>query len=164
MPDSSPAASGTDDETEAERNNRNLNDLLQELRVAGLGVQMLFGFLLALPFTVRFVELDGHQRALYKTSVLFAALSTALLIAPVAYHRWVFRRHEKSRLLKFANVVAIMGLGCVAVAISCAVWLILTFVGESPLVSAFAGAVTASFVALWFVLPIFERVTRRTRR
>ncbi|MGA2474438.1 MAG: DUF6328 family protein, partial [Acidimicrobiales bacterium] len=80
-----------DGESEPERNSRNLSDLLQELRVAGLGVQMLFGFLLALPFTVRFTRLHRYQVDLSKTSLLFAALSTALLVAPVAYHRWVFR-------------------------------------------------------------------------
>ena len=84
-------------ESEAERNNRNLSDLLQELRVAGLGVQVLFGFLLSLPFTVRFKQLDALERALYRVSLLDAALAIALLVSPVAYHRWVFRRHEKRR-------------------------------------------------------------------
>src|SRR6202035_5437132 len=87
-------------ETLAERDNRNLNDLLQELRVAGLGVQVLFGFLLSLPFTVRFAQLDGVQQGLYEATLLCAALSTALLISPVAFHRWVFRKHEKGRLLR----------------------------------------------------------------
>ena len=135
-------------ETETERHNRNLNDLLQELRVAGLGVQMLFGFLLALPFTVRFTRLDRTQIDLYKGSLLLAALSTALLVAPVVYHRWVFRRHEKARLLKFANVMAISGLACVALAINCAVWLVLTFVGEGFVVAACASIVTACFRGL----------------
>jgi putative flippase GtrA len=125
---------------------------------------MLFGFLLALPFTVRFTRLHRNQVDLSKTSLLFAALSTALLVAPVAYHRWVFRRHEKGRLLKFANVVAIMGLACVAIAISMAVWLLLTFVGEGPLVSACASGVIACFAILWFVVPIFERVNSDARR
>ena len=88
-------------EPEAERNNRNLSDLLQELRVAGLGVQVLFGFLLSLPFTVRFKQLDALERALYRVSLLSAALAIALLVSPVAYHRWVFRRHEKGRLLRY---------------------------------------------------------------
>jgi putative flippase GtrA len=125
---------------------------------------MLFGFLLALPFTVRFTRLHRYQVDLSKTSLLFAALSTALLVAPVAYHRWVFRRHEKGRLLEFANVVAIMGLACVAIAISMAVWLVLTFVGEGPLVSACASGVIACFAILWFVVPIFERVNSDARR
>jgi O-antigen/teichoic acid export membrane protein len=144
-------------ETRAQRDSRNLNDLLQELRVAGLGVQVLFGFLLSLPFTVRFTQLDGGQQDLYRATLLCAALSTAFLISPVAYHRWVFRRHEKGRLLKMANVVALIGLGSVAVAVSLAVWLILSFIGTSWIFSVLAATTCATFALLWFAVPIFER-------
>ncbi|HEX4434472.1 MAG TPA: DUF6328 family protein [Acidimicrobiales bacterium] len=147
-------------ESEAERNNRNLSDLLQELRVAGLGVQVLFGFLLALPFTVRFRELDGLDRVLYQVSLLSAAFATALLVSPVAYHRWVFRRHEKGRLLRYANWQAILGLAFVAVAISTAVWMVLLFEGLSWPVAVLASGTTASFVFLWFVLPVIDRMAR----
>ena len=75
------------DESEAERTDRNLAELLQELRVAGLDVQVLFGFLLSLPFTSRFTRLSGGQRDLY-LACLLAAVATALLLGPVAYHRW----------------------------------------------------------------------------
>src|ERR1700735_4054553 len=150
-------SSGTTNESEAERNNRNLSDLLQELRVAGLGVQVLFGFLLGLPFTVRFSRLDGSGRTLYQVSLLCAAVATALLVSPVAYHRWVFRRHEKGRLLRYANTQAILGLAMVAVAACSAVWMVLLFVGLTWLVALFASATTASFVALWFLLPIIDR-------
>jgi O-antigen/teichoic acid export membrane protein len=146
------------DESEAERNNRNLSDLLQELRVAGLGVQVLFGFLLGLPFTNHFMQLDGSGRVLYQLSLLCAALATALLVSPVAYHRWVFRRHEKGRLLRYANVQAIVGLAMVAVAVCSAVWMVLLFVGLSWPVALFASVTTASFVALWFLLPIIDRL------
>ncbi len=145
--------------SEAERNNRNVSDLLQELRVAGLGVQMLFGFLLAIPFTVRFTGLNGGQRDLYRVSLLSAAAATVLLISPVAYHRWVFRRHEKSRLLKLANVEALVGLAMVALAICTAVCLILTVVGSGWLFSVLAALVVAAFVFFWFALPIFDRIT-----
>jgi len=153
------SASPTPDESIAERNNRNLSDLLQELRVAGLGVQMLFGFLLSLPFTVRFVKLSGAQRDLYKASLLCAAMATALLVSPVAYHRWVFRRHQKETLLRRANIFAILGLLMVSLAVCSAVWLVLSFVGQPLLVTLFAAVVSASFVFLWFALPIFERLT-----
>jgi O-antigen/teichoic acid export membrane protein len=142
----------------AERNNRNLSDLLQELRVAGLGVQVLFGFLLALPFTVRFTKLDATQQDLYKATLLTTALSTALLISPVAYHRWVFRRHEKGRLLRMANVLSLLGLTSVAVAISLAIWLIMSFIGASLIVMILSVATSASFAVLWFALPIFDRL------
>ncbi len=147
--------------SEAERNNRNLADLLQELRVAGLGVQMLFGFLLSLPFTVRFAQLDVVQRDLYLVSVLSAAAATALLISPVAYHRWVFRRHEKDKLLRLANVEALLGLGAVAVSLCCAISLIMSFVGTSWVFSGLVAVVIASFAFLWFALPIVDRINAR---
>jgi O-antigen/teichoic acid export membrane protein len=156
--DSNQPANDRRSETLAERDNRNLNDLLQELRVAGLGVQVLFGFLLALPFTVRFTKLDGAQRDLYTATLLCTALSTALLISPVAYHRWVFRKHQKGRLLRIANVVALVGLTSVAVAVSLAVWLIVSFVGTSWIVSVVAAAISATFAFLWFAVPIFGRL------
>ena len=146
------------DESRAQRNNRNLADLLQELRVAGLGVQVLFGFLLSLPFTVRFTKLDAAQKDLYKATLLCAALSTAFLISPVAYHRWVFRRHEKDRLLRTANVLALFGLATVASAISLMIWLIMSFIGASWIVIALSAATSGTFALLWFVLPILDRL------
>ena len=95
-------------ETEEEREDRNLMELLQELRVAGIGVQVLFGFLLSLPFTARFARIDGTQRHLYIASLLMAALATGLLSAPVAYHRLVFRQHKKAPLLRVANAMALV--------------------------------------------------------
>ncbi len=148
-----------DHESESQRNNRNLADLLQELRVAGLGVQMLFGFLLALPFTVRFSSITGGERDLYRASFICAALSTALLVSPVAYHRWVFRRHEKGRLLRIANVQALFGLLTVALAVTSAVWLVLLVVGLNWIIGLFAALTTCSFAALWFGLPLFDRLT-----
>ena len=88
-------SAGRPGETQAERDDRNLMELLQELRVAGLGVQVLFGFMLSLPFTTRFAKLSPLQSDLYVASLLLAAISTALLMAPVAYHRLVFQRHQK---------------------------------------------------------------------
>ncbi len=82
-------------------------ELLNELRVVGIGVQVLFGFLLALPFANRFTKLYTAQRGLYLATVTLAALSTALLVAPVAYHRLLFRRHEKESLVRVTNVMAI---------------------------------------------------------
>jgi hypothetical protein len=154
----SPAVSPSSDD-EPERINRNVADLLQELRVAGLGVQMLFGFLLALPFTVRFTQLSGTQRDVYRLSVLGAATATLLLISPVAYHRWVFRRHRKDKLLRLANVEALLGLGMEAFALSCAVALIFSFVGSGWFFSILVGAVIAGFVFLWFALPLFDRIS-----
>jgi O-antigen/teichoic acid export membrane protein len=149
--------------SQAERINRNVGDLLQELRVAGLGVQMLFGFLLALPFTVRFTQLDGAQRDVYRLSLLSAAAATALLISPVAYHRWVFRRHQKSKLVRLANVEALLGLGLEAFSISCAVALVVSFVGSSWIFSGLVAVVIATFLFLWFALPVFDRISSGDR-
>jgi O-antigen/teichoic acid export membrane protein len=146
-------------EAEADRINRNLADLLQELRVAGLGVHMLFGFLLALPFSVRFAQLNGARRDVYRMSVLSAAAATVLLISPVAYHRWVFRRHQKSKLIRVANVEALCGLGLEAFSLSCAVALIMSFVGSNSLLSVLVSLVIAGFAFLWFALPLFDRIT-----
>src|SRR3989442_6058833 len=96
-------------ETEAERIDRNLAELLQELRVASIGVQVLFGFLLSLPFTDGFNRLDHAQRDLYIATLLLAALATALLVGPAAYHSLVFRRHQKARLLRPSNLKSIAG-------------------------------------------------------
>ena len=147
-------------ETAEERADRNLADLLQELRVAGLGVQVLFGFLLSLPFTVRFSRLDGSQRALYLAGLLLSALSTALLSAPVAYHRLVFRRHQKERLLHAANVLALLGLVTVGCAVSTAVSLVVSVVHHGALVPVLAGFTVATFAGLWFVLPLAQRRDR----
>src|SRR5580700_4684023 len=122
------------DESEPEREDRNLMELLQELRVAGLGVQVLFGFLLSLPFSVRFPKLDQDQRGLYVVSLTMSAFSTVLLCAPVAYHRMVFRLHLKDRLLRMANLMALVGLVAVAIAISAAVALVVSFVERGVLV------------------------------
>jgi Family of unknown function (DUF6328) len=149
-------------ESETERHNRNLADLLQELRIAGLGVQVLFGFLLSLPFTVRFVRLDRAQRHLYVTDLLLAALAISLLVAPVAYHRFVFRLHDKKRLLRVANVLAILGLGATALAISGSVLLVLTFVESGWVVPVLTALLVGLFGTLWFAIPIHER--RMARR
>jgi uncharacterized protein DUF6328 len=147
-------------ETEAERDDRNLIELLQELRVAGLGVQVLFGFLLAIPFSTGFVKLSHAQHGLYVTTLVLSAIATALLLAPVAYHRLVFRRHQKEQLVKDANILAILGLAAVGLAVSAAVLLVVSFVDRGATVALVALFVMCLFTALWFVLPLARRRTR----
>jgi hypothetical protein len=148
-------------ETEAQRDDRNLTELVQELRVAGLGVQVLFGFLLSLPFTVRFDRLSGFQRDLYLTCVVLAAVATILLIGPVAYHRLVFRRGLKEDLVRFANVMAILGLAAVSAAILVAVLLITDYVAGA-LAGALITVLLGSMLAwLWFAVPLTRRQERR---
>jgi Family of unknown function (DUF6328) len=147
-------------ETGAERDDRNLLELLQELRVAGLGVQVLFGFMLSLPFTTRFVKLSHPQRELYLASLLLAAISIALLMGPVAYHRLVFRRHQKEVLVKDANIMALGGLAAVGLAISAAVLLVVSYVAKGLPAVIIAVFVVCLFAGLWFVLPLARRRSR----
>ncbi len=141
---------------------RNLNELLQELRVAGLGVQVLFGFLLSLPFTNRFVELNSSQRDLYLADLLLTALAAALLLAPVAYHRLLFRHHEKVRLVRVANIAAVLGLTAGGLAISTAVLLDVSFVERGAIVPAIGVATFSAFAFIWFAFPMWRRFRERT--
>jgi hypothetical protein len=145
------------EESEEQRDDRNLAELLQELRVAGLGVQVLFGFLLSLPFTNRFARLSHGQRDLYLATLVLSALATALLLGPVAYHRIVFRRGQKEGLVRAASVMAIAGLAVVGLAVSAAVLLVTSFVasgGPAVLISVF---VVCAFGILWFAFPLARR-------
>ena len=146
-------------ETKPQRDDRNTMELLQELRVAGLGVQVLFGFLLSLPFTNRFVKLDGSQRMIYAADLLLAALSTALLLAPVAYHRLVFRQQLKESVVRTANVMAIAGLIAVALSVTLAVLLVLSFVYRGAPAIIIGIGVACLFAVLWFALPLIRRAT-----
>ncbi|MDQ1433045.1 MAG: hypothetical protein QOF40_3647 [Actinomycetota bacterium] len=152
----SPPPEATDGrhETEAERIDRNVAELLQELRVAGIGVQVLFGFLLAMPFTNRFGALDPEQRRLYVFDLLLAALATALLAGPVAYHRIVFRQHKKRDMLRVGNVMALAGLVTVALAITGAVLLVVSVVYQGLLAAIVATCVGATYFVLWCVVPL----------
>jgi hypothetical protein len=152
-------ASGSDprDESEAERADRNLAELLQELRVVGLGVQVLFGFLLSLPFTTRFTRLSQGQRDLYLATLVLAAVATALLLGPVAFHRLVFRRGQKERLVRTANVMAVAGLAAVGLAVSAAVLLVTSYVTSALAAGLITVFVTCMFGLLWFVFPLAHR-------
>jgi putative flippase GtrA len=116
-------------------------------------VQVLFGFLLALPFTNTFSSLDPEQNRLYVAVLLLASLATALLTAPVAYHRLVFRRHKKHDLLRFANGAALAGLLCVALAISGAVLLVVSVVYDGLVAALIAVLVAGAYFVLWYVAP-----------
>jgi O-antigen/teichoic acid export membrane protein len=142
-------------ETEAERIDRNVSELLQELRVAGLGSQVIFGFLLAMPLTDVFSSLDPEQHLLYVSDLVLAALATSLLIAPVAYHRIVFRKHQKHDLLRFANMVAIAGLVALSLAVTGAVLLVVSVVYDGLVAALIAAIVAAAYFVLWYVAPFF---------
>jgi hypothetical protein len=139
-------------------------ELLQELRVAGLGVQVLFGFLLAIPFSNRFTKLTAGQRDLYLACLLLSALSTVLLVGPVAYHRLVFRRQLKGPLINAANRMAIAGLITVALAVCSTVLLLFSFVTSLTPAVVITVLLASVFAGLWFALPLSRRGSREGNR
>ena len=122
--------------------------------MAGLGVQVLFGFLLSLPFTSRFSALSHGERGLYLASLILAAVSTALLLGPVAYHRLGFRQRQKERLVRAGNVMAICGLVAVGLSIGAAVLLVTGYVEPGLPSVAITAFIVILFVGLWFALPL----------
>ena len=141
-------------ETRNEKLQRNVGELLQELRVAQAGVQILFGFLLSVVFTERFHNASGFEKALHLTAVLLSVASTALLTAPAAWHRLLFRTGSRERILDAGNRLVLVGLVCLALAITVTVGLIAKVVYgwvAMAVVAAFAAAV---FGVLWFAVPL----------
>jgi len=146
------------DETPAERADRNFGDLLQELRVTQTGVQILFAFLLTLPLQSRFETLDAWERDVYVAALLLSAGATVCLIAPVAYHRALFARRMKHQVVLVASRFAVGGLGFLALAICCAVDLVLDLVlGRGPAL-AITGGLAAVLLAAWAVFPLATRL------
>lgn len=135
-------------ETEAQRLDRNYSELLQELRVAETGVQILFAFLLGIAFQQRFADIDAFQRAVYLGTLICSAVSALLLIAPVAAHRLLFRRHLKDELVAFTGRVAVGGLAFLLLAVLGAVVLIVDVVANRP--AAFIVAAALAAVGIWF--------------
>jgi len=141
-------------ETEQERLNRNMNELLQELRVSQTGVQILFAFLLALPFAQRFTEVTSFQRDVYFATLLLAGAAAAFFIAPVSAHRLLFRRQGKEHLINSSNWMAIAGLGCLAVSIVGVILLISDFLFNTAVAAITTSLAFLLFVVLWYVLPL----------
>jgi predicted neutral ceramidase superfamily lipid hydrolase len=144
-------------ETELERLDRNLNELLQELRVAQTGVQILFAFLLSLPFTRRFTAVTSFQRGVYLWTIVFAAAATAFLIAPVPFHRLVFRQRDKRYLVFAASRMALAGLFCLGVALISAMFFVTDFLFRARTVVPVVLGVAALYAWLWVVVPLYRR-------
>ena len=144
-------------ETEEERADRNLSDLLQELRVALPGVQVLFAFLLTVPFTQRFKDLTNFQENLYFGVLISTALASVFLVAPTAGHRILFRRQQKEFIVNLANNLALMGLLLLAVAMCGVIALISDFLfGGTTAVLSTTG-IALAFIGFWFVGPFLRR-------
>jgi cation transport ATPase len=149
------------EETEAERLDRNLGELLQELRVALPGVQVLFAFLLAVPFQQNFSTISEFEKKIYFATLLLTALSAALLIAPSAYHRLTFRYQQKHRLVFISNRLAIAGLAALALAMTCAILLITHLLFGTAATIVTVTLAFGTFVLLWAVLPLKRRFKYR---
>jgi tellurite resistance protein TehA-like permease len=145
------------DESEAERLDRNYGELLQELRVAQTGVQVLFAFLLGIAFTQRYSALVEYQKIFYVVTLIAAACTAILLIAPVAVHRMLFREHLKDEVVEFTSRLAASGLAFLALSILSSVLFVLDVVlslAASIIVTAILGAL---IILIWLVLPARQR-------
>ena len=146
------------DEDHKERLDRELIELLNELRVALPGVQVLFAFLLTVPFTERFTKLTEGQKDGYFAAFIATAVSSVLLMAPSAYHRLRWRQADKEHMLRLSNALAIAGIAFLALAISLVVFVVtdLVFFGAAAAVA--TAIVGGGAVLFWFAIPLRRRI------
>jgi cation transport ATPase len=141
-----------------ERLNRQMTELLNELRVVMPGVQVLFAFLLAVPFQQRFATVTTFQRDVYLATLLAAATATAFFIAPSAYHRIAFKQHEKERIIQMGTRQFVIGLVALAVAMNGAVLLVTDLLFRSTTVVIVAVCVGGLFLWMWFGIGLWRRM------
>jgi uncharacterized protein DUF6328 len=151
------------EEDQKQRVDRELIELLNELRVALPGVQVLFGFLLIVPFSSEFGRLTSAQRAIYFGSFVAAAVATALLIAPSTYHRIHFRTGEKERMLFSANKMAISGTVFLAIAMVGVVFLITDLLYKVLYASIATSLIAGWFAWFWYGLPVLRQASKKGR-
>lgn len=154
-------------ESEPQRLNRELIELLNELRVVLPGVQVLFAFLLTIPFARGFAKLHRLDRDVYFAALLATILSTILLITPSAYHRLVFRHHDKQDLLEVSNKLILAGMTVLAMAMASSLFVVSDFIFGHLAASIATAVASLTFAALWYVLPLISRrhaVTQTERR
>ncbi|WP_200215347.1 DUF6328 family protein [Micromonospora coerulea] len=144
-------------ETEKQRWQRNFADLLQELRVAQTGVQILFAFLLTLPFSNGFTRTTEFQKDVYIVALLSAAAATAMIISPVAFHRALFRQGRKPELVRFAHRMASGGLAFMLISMVSAVLLITDFVLSRAMAIVLTALTALWFLVFWVILPFVRR-------
>lgn len=144
------------DETSLERTDRNLVELLNELRVAIPGIQVLFAFLLVLPFNGRFVEVSEFQRTVYLITLMSTAVASVLLIAPSMQHRLEFRKGLKEELVRDANRLSILGLTALAVAMVGAVMLVVDFVAGAGTMIVCVSGLAVLLTSAWFLTPLWR--------
>jgi hypothetical protein len=157
MSTSTGGGDGSDGETRKERIDRELIELLNELRVALPGVQFLFAFLLIVPFQQKVDQVTDFQRGVYFVALAAAALATALLIAPAAQHRILFRQQDKENLLRRSNRSAIAGLIALGLAICSALLLVVDVLFSATLAWVTAGALAVLLTWWWLAVPLWMR-------
>ena len=136
------------------RLDRELLELLNELRVVLPGVQALFAFLLIVPFNAGFGDVTGQERTFYIVALLASALACVLFITPPAFHRLRFRRHDKEQLLRIGNRCAIAGMGALAVAMTAAVYLVTEFLFGAGVGAVLTAGIAVPIAVLWWLVPI----------
>ena len=141
-------------ESEDQRVDRNLQEMLGELRVALPGVQVLFAFLLVVPFNQRFGQVTDFQKTLYLITLLFTTASSICLIAPTAHHRLEFRQQDKENIVTAGNWIVILGLALLAVAMTGAVIFITDFLYQGTTVWVVGIGAALAFLALWYAIPL----------
>jgi hypothetical protein len=146
-------------ESEKQRLNRNLDQLLQELRIVLPGVQVLFAFLLAVPFSSRFGDVDDFERDVYFVALLLSALAVALLMAPSIQHRILFRHDQKRYLISLGSALTIAGMTAMALAIVLSLVLVAHFLFGTGAALAAGGLSFCAFAVLWYALPV-DRLRR----
>ncbi|MDX6399367.1 MAG: hypothetical protein QOJ43_2775 [Gaiellaceae bacterium] len=142
------------EESHEERINRELIELLNELRVALPGVQVLFAFLLAVPFTQRFGMVTDLQKDTYMAALLCTMAGSVFLIAPTAYHRIRFRDRDKEALLRISNVFAIVGVVFLAVAMTAVVFMVTDLLFHDVVTIVVTSLTALLFAGVWFLLPL----------
>jgi hypothetical protein len=148
-------------EDKQERLNRELIELLNELRVALPGVQVLFAFLLVVPFQERFAQVTDLQKDVYFFCFLCTALASALLIAPSAYHRLRWRQRDKEQMLLTSNRLTIAGTVFLALGMTATVFLITDLLFASTAAAVVAAGTALTFAWLWYGLPLTRRLRDR---
>ena len=149
---------GQPGESDKERIDRELIELLNELRVALPGVQVLFAFLLVMPFQQRFTTVTQFQKTVYFVALLCAAVATILLIAPSANHRILFRAREKSEVLKLANRETIVGMAFLAAAVVAVILLITDYLYGDETTAVATGLSGLGFAVFWYAIPLRRRL------
>ena len=157
MTEQSEEAERDRDESPPERLDRNTVELLNELRIAGTGIQVMFAFLLILPFNRGWTRTDSFQRTVYFITLLVVALAAFLLMAPPIHHRLLFRHGEKPFLIRTGNYMAIAGMICLGIGFVGILVLIADYVvgGAAPVIVGVLAA--AIIVVLWFMVPLVRR-------